>query len=60
MFNKIIICSKLILFMGLKTKLRIKIKKISRFSENFSQKFDFTANGLHRDHPPAWNLIYQN
>ena len=32
-------------------------KIYSPFSETISQKMDFTAFGLYRDHPQAWELI---
>ena len=30
----------------------------SRFKDVVSQKIDFLANGLNRDHPLAWELIF--
>ena len=40
-----------------KNEIQDKNEKLcTRFSDTISHKFDFTAYGLHRDHPPAWVL----
>ena len=46
------------------TALQVLVLKNLRFFSKllnsvitFPQKIDFAAYGLHRDHPPAWDLI---
>ena len=38
-------------------KFHSNTKICSRFSDKVFHKIDFTANGLHKDHPLAWELI---
>ena len=56
---KIFQCKELFFYLiwliGVKIKLRIITKIICRrFRDTISLKIDFTAYGLHRDDPPAW------
>ena len=39
-------------------KIQKNMQLIHRNRNTLSHKIDFTAYGLHRDYPPAWELNY--
>ena len=53
-------CFSKILISIVGVKIEDKNEKIcSRFNETMSHKIDSTIYGLHRDHPPAWELKFE-